>query len=79
MKRIFHILLGFIVGQVLQLALNGVGRLLYPGHEFLVSLMIGLLIVAAACAGLLLGIKTPTAEEEPIVCPEVFADEDQDH
>ena len=75
MKHIFHILLGFIAGQLLQLALNGVGRLLYPGHEFIVSLMIGLLIVAAGCAGLLLGTKTPEVED-PIACPEVFENED---
>ncbi len=74
MKNVFFIIVAFIVGQLLQLVLNFIGSMLCPMYELVICLIAGLLIIAAAYCGLMLGLRTPL--EDNANAQEVFEDED---
>lgn len=73
MSRTNQILLAFVLGQVLQVVLHGLGEKLVSANPLLVCIIVGLLVTAAFYVGVLLANREQNDTNLPL--EEVFGDE----
>lgn len=73
MSHTNQILLAFVLGQVLQVVLHGLGEKLVSANPLLVCIIVGLLVTTAFYIGVLLANREQSGMNFPL--EEVFGDE----